>query len=79
MEWFGVDLGSIWDRFGDRFGVRIGLGSIWDRFGLGSGSIWEKFGCVSRNAGLPITWQAKYRASMYRVEHDPSGMIPEPP
>ena len=44
MEWFGVDLGSIWDRFGDQFGVRIGLGSIWDRFGLSSGSTWKGAG-----------------------------------
>ena len=86
MERFGVDLGSIWDRFGDRFGVRIGLGSI------DLGSVRGPFG---RNLGVfpemrkelrctiaqgcQLLGVAKYRASMYRVEHDPSGMTPEPP
>ena len=51
MFW-GVDLGSIWGRFGGSFWGRFGvdLGSIWGRFGVKGrfgvdlGSIWGRFG-----------------------------------
>ena len=88
--WSG--LGSIWDRFGIDLGISLGSGSVWGQFGIDLGSVRGPFG---RNLGVfPETRKelrctiaqgcqllgvAKYRASMYRVEHDPSGMIPEPP
>ena len=44
-RWFGVGLGSVWNRFG------IDLGSFWDRFGIDLGSVWDRLG-----VGLESVW-----------------------